>query len=497
MKKYNKHPTLKREPSSKINVPARASLFFTASNILSKACALIFTPIFTRLLSREEYGTYSLFSSYLSVLLVLGSLEISGSVIMRAFQKYRELKNLTALVASGISAISSSLVFLAFLLIKRIRAGAELFPYSDVMLAVIMLSTAIINIFVSKTKFLYKWGVALSVSVIQSLLIPILGIGLININPFTYADHVGLKLAAASAVSAGTALVFILVTVSASKRELRASSLSGRALLLKIREIAASVLRLAVPLLPYYLSVMVISQADRIFISEYFNKEAVAVYSVSYSLGISLNAICSGLTGALCPWIMRKVRGGEFSAIQKTLNTLITICSLTVICFLCAAENLLSIIAPPEYSAGLPVTFLISLCPPLLSLSQIMSSVAIAKERTFGVLLSGLIPAVLSVFLNAFALPHIGIYFSAATTSICYLLVAAIGIINTKRICTAPLVNIPKALTKLLLLILTGTLIYLLRDAFFPRLAVGLISAGILLFTLWRSLPLLKEARTK
>ena len=48
----------------RLNAPARSSLLFTLTNLFSKGASLVFTPIFTRLLTPEEYGEYSLFSSY-------------------------------------------------------------------------------------------------------------------------------------------------------------------------------------------------------------------------------------------------------------------------------------------------------------------------------------------------------------------------------------------------------------------------------------------------
>ena len=68
--------------SGGVNVPARASFIYMLINVLAKGAAFVFTPIFTRLLGPSEYGEFSLFSSYLSLAVVIGSLELSGGVII-------------------------------------------------------------------------------------------------------------------------------------------------------------------------------------------------------------------------------------------------------------------------------------------------------------------------------------------------------------------------------------------------------------------------------
>ncbi len=482
-------------PLNRMNVPARASVFFTVSNLAAKACALVFTPIFTRLLTPAEYGTYSLFSSYLSVLLVLGSLELSGSVIIRVFQKYREACSLCVLVASAISVLCSTAVFAVFILIRRIIHAPALFSGAEVLLYIMMISTSLINVYISKSKFLYKWKSVLVTTLVQSLIIPILSILLINVNYFKDMNHVGLKLGVASAVMAACAVLFTVITFSSCIGELREQRSDKQQLFSSVRGICTSLLKLALPLLPYYFSVMVIAQSDRFFISEYFDRNAVAIYSVAYSLGIALNAVFSGITNSLCPWIMRKVRAGDFGKIRSTLNTLITVCILSIICFLSLASDLLSIIAPEEYTSGLPVVFIIALCPLPLSLSQVMSSVAIAKERVGGVVVSGVVPAVISVLSNAFLLQGKTVVFCAAVTALSYFLLGVIGILNTRHICLSPLIGIVKSVQKLLFLAVFARVLYILNGSFAARVAIGIAAGILLLYKLKSAAWIIKEKR--
>ena len=67
-----------------LNVPALAGIWYTASSFLERGSAIIFTPIYTRLLSPEEYGVYSVYNGFLGIVSVFATLEISGGQVVHA-----------------------------------------------------------------------------------------------------------------------------------------------------------------------------------------------------------------------------------------------------------------------------------------------------------------------------------------------------------------------------------------------------------------------------
>ena len=145
-----------------INAPTRAGVAFTLINVLSKLAALLFTPIFTRIFSKEGYGEYSLFVSLLSVTVVLCSLEMSGGVIMRVLQKERRVASLCLLSAYAAVVALCCVIVPAVAFIAR-KYGILLFPYSALILFVYVSSEAIIGLYLSYARFLYRWQpVALS-----------------------------------------------------------------------------------------------------------------------------------------------------------------------------------------------------------------------------------------------------------------------------------------------------------------------------------------------
>ncbi|MBR2651047.1 MAG: oligosaccharide flippase family protein, partial [Clostridia bacterium] len=231
--------------AEKINAPARASAAFVAINLASKLAALVFTPIFTRLLSTESYGIYSLFISTLSVLLVLCSLELSGGVIMRVMQRKRELSHLVLSTAYVLCIIATVPVLAIWYAIGR--SDAVSFPFAFPILALMLISQAIISLYLSHARFLYKWQSAAVAAVIQSIGAPILGIALIRLISPADTMHITLKLGAAAVALALLAACFAASTVRGAVREAHKYGLCAKGLTREMLSIARLCLGLSLP----------------------------------------------------------------------------------------------------------------------------------------------------------------------------------------------------------------------------------------------------------
>ena len=79
--------------SSRLRVPAKASLWHISSSILARGIGVAVTPIFTRLLTPEEYGLYPLYNTWIGIISVIITLELTGAVIYRGLQKFSEKKD--------------------------------------------------------------------------------------------------------------------------------------------------------------------------------------------------------------------------------------------------------------------------------------------------------------------------------------------------------------------------------------------------------------------
>ena len=78
---------LKKKYNS-MSVETKAALWFAMCNFINKGIAMIVVPLYTRLLTTEEYGTYTVFQSWLNIFIILATLEISRGHYKVGITKY-------------------------------------------------------------------------------------------------------------------------------------------------------------------------------------------------------------------------------------------------------------------------------------------------------------------------------------------------------------------------------------------------------------------------
>lgn len=77
--------------SSNNNVKAlKSGIWYTAAKFITKGIGFITTPIFTRLLSHNDYGLYSNYAAWLSTLTVFATLNLGASFISARFDHEKD-----------------------------------------------------------------------------------------------------------------------------------------------------------------------------------------------------------------------------------------------------------------------------------------------------------------------------------------------------------------------------------------------------------------------
>ena len=102
----------------KIPLPAKASMWFVLCSVVQKGIAFITTPIFTRMMSTNEYGLVSVYSSWVSILTVVLTLQLATGVYNKAMIRYEKQRN----------EYTSSMLFLTTLFISGGLGIFLLFP---------------------------------------------------------------------------------------------------------------------------------------------------------------------------------------------------------------------------------------------------------------------------------------------------------------------------------------------------------------------------------
>ena len=86
-------------------VQVKASFWFLICSFMQKGISTIATPIFTRLLTTAEYGQYNVFNSWLGIVTIFVSLNLSAGVYSQGLIKYENDRNIFSSSLQGLSTV--------------------------------------------------------------------------------------------------------------------------------------------------------------------------------------------------------------------------------------------------------------------------------------------------------------------------------------------------------------------------------------------------------
>lgn len=100
-------------------VSARAVFWFMICNVFQRVINIITTPLFTRLLTTTEYGQYTLFQSWLTILTLICTFRLTFSVFTKGMSKFKDERNeFTASIQTTMTIITTA-VLLIYLIVHN------------------------------------------------------------------------------------------------------------------------------------------------------------------------------------------------------------------------------------------------------------------------------------------------------------------------------------------------------------------------------------------
>ena len=338
--------SVKEVAHTRLKVPARATVYYAISLGISKGISVICTPIFTRLMTEYEFGSYSLYVSWLCILSVLATLELGGNVINKALIDSPNEKSAVTISATALT-LGSALSFfvITLLLCPTFTVVTGLERPILILMCGQMLFDGVTGVILSCERFSYKYKMVCACNLFVSVFSPVLGIALIGFTSSADKGRIAGTLLASGAVAAALA---IKAAVSAIRDGVGVHSMLRH---------CKRLIKPAVHLLPYYLCRTLGANADKLLITKHFGKEYVAKYAVAASLGLAPSFLISALGFAAVPWIMRRLAKGEAHRVKETVSGLCALLFSAVAVLALLAPELMSALAPSGYGEAIGAVY--------------------------------------------------------------------------------------------------------------------------------------------
>ena len=388
------------------------------SNFGSKILVFLLVPLYTRMLTTEEYGTFDLYVSTITLLIPILSLNIIEAVMRYAMDIKTEK---TKTFSIGISLVFKSIfILLVLVLINYFLDGINIFNQYPFFLVLYYISNIFFDLATQFVKSIEKIKDFAIASILNSAIMLLLNI--------LFLVVLKLKL---NGYFLANCLSFIIPVIFLFFKDRLWTYISFKNY---DKNLQKSMTKYSIPLIFNSIGWWITSVSDRYILTGIKGLSANGIYSVSYKIPSILNVIQAIFSQA---WILSVVKSYEnkeyefISDVYKLYNCLLIFtCSSIIILTKIISKILLAndFYTAWRYAPYLMISVLFT------SLSNFLSGIFAASKNSKILGRTTIIGAIINIIFNFILIYSIGIAGAAISTLISYIVIWAIRYKNSKKI---------------------------------------------------------------
>lgn len=416
-------------------VQVKASFWFLICSFLQKGISMITTPIFTRLLSTAEYGEFNVFNSWYSIAFIFVSLSLSSGVYTQGLVKYDRQRKIFSSSLQGLTLTLVVLWTVIYLAFKEF--WNNLFSMSTtLMLAMLVMiwTSSAFGFWAAEQRVNYKYRALVVITLVVSIAKPVLGILLVTHSD----DKVTMRI-----------LGLVLVEVIGYTWCGVVQIIRGKKFFSKQFWVYA--LSYNLPLIPHYLSQMILNNSDRIMINDMVGSDAAGIYSLAYSLAMIMTLFNNALGQTISPWMYQKIKEKKIGDIAPVAYLSIAVVIVVNMLLIAFAPEAVRIFAPKSYYEAIYCIPPVAMGVLFLYSYDLFAKFAFYYERTTMIMLASIGGAILNIVLNYIGIKMFGYIAAAYTTLICYIAFDIFHYVLMTKICKKYLDDVKPYNTKLLI----------------------------------------------
>ncbi len=396
----------------KLPLALKASFWFLVSSVLQKGIAFIVTPFYTRLLTTEEYGVYSLYQSWMSIISIFATLNLSAGVFNNVLNKCKNRQDKDNALSNFQFIEIMTIVLIGMIVLIANSISNKLFGFENKILLLMFLQILMnsgMSLWLIKERFDYKYIKPLFFSICASILNVIFSLLFIK-----FGDDKSYSLIFGAVFASVFSYIGLLVY----------NLWKGKNFFdFKIWKYA---LRFNIPLLPHYLSMVILSMSDRIMIQKFCSLTDTSLYSVPYNMVNLITVFFSAINSSIVPWTYKNMKNENYFKFRFTINICVILVFTLTIGIVLVGPELLYIMGGGKYIDAKWVIPPASCGMFFMFLYPLFGNIEFYYEKNIYTMISSVVAAFVNIFLNLIFISKYGYVAAAYTTLFSYAMLAFI-----------------------------------------------------------------------
>lgn len=412
---------MKKLLGKKLNISqgVKASIAFFLASVLTHGISYIVTPIYTRVLSPDEYGQTSVYLTWLQVFGIIAMFCLSYGVFNNGMMDHKDNRDeysFSMLMLSNIITLSFSAILLSLYPLFGKHLNLKL-PFIILMCATFLFQPAY-NFWVARQRYEMQYKKTVIFSVGSAILSPTVAIiCILNFN----GSKLYSRIFGAEMVLIAMYMGFYVYLLFKSKGKIKVQYWK-EALLFNL------------PLIPHYLSTYLLGSSDKLMISYLVGDSATAYYSIAYSVAAIAMVVWTAVNSSLIPYTYEKCKEKDYKSIANVTNPILFMFAIISVLIIMLAPEVVAVMAAADYKEA------IYAIPPIVGgvffqvHYYIYANIVYYYKKPKYVMIGSITAMLLNIVLNYFFIKWYGYIAAGYTTLFCYFVQASIDHIAMRKV---------------------------------------------------------------
>ena len=381
----------------------KIAFWYVVSNMFVSALAFISTPIFSRLLTKDEYGQFSNFLAWMGIAQIAITLNIGASISRAKYDYEKDMDD----YFSTLVIFNNITTFIIFVLVEIFSEFFEKMLSMDVQYIRILLVYVFFYPAFSYLQLKHRMFQKYKFFSVFAILTAIIRTMLSILCVFVMSNKLyGRILGDTLSMSVFCAILWMFVLYKGRKPKI---------------EYLKYALLISVPMVPHALAGNILTTADRIMITNFCGSEDNAIYSLAYSVSSFAAILWTSMNQAWAPWVYDNMALENRQGIWEKSKLYIGTFSILLIGVLLISPEIVLIMGSKKYFES---RFLM---PPVIVACAFQFvygmyvNIEIFIKKTFQISVGTVAAAIVNIVLNYFFIPIYGYQAAAYTTLIGYI----------------------------------------------------------------------------
>lgn len=393
----------------------KIGFIYLVSNIIVKGVFFLTTPLFTRIMTKEDFGVFNNVSSWASIISIITTLCLYSSINKAKYDFDKKINEFM----SSITIFGTLFTLFMWLMIEiNISFFESFFNMNKICIRSIMiycLFAPSVQVLLAKYRMYNEYvkvivlsWITLIASVLSSLLCT-----------YLMDDKVLGRTIGTFGIVGIIDIVFFAIIV-----------FKGKKVSVKMLKYACA---LSLPLIFHELSGVLLNSSDKIIINQLCGGEDAALYSVAYTISMILTVVLSSLNQAWVPWFFDKLKSADIKSIKDIIPKYIFVFSIFCVTIMLLGPELITLLGGKSYNDAVfvipPVCFAIF----LQFIYTLYVNIEFYLKKSIYISLATTLASIINIVLNYMLIPVFGFMAAAYTTVVGYLLIFVFHYIICQR----------------------------------------------------------------